>query len=35
MLKKAIDEGVIYITKDNITPFEYGPVIYDYVIAHT
>lgn len=34
MLKKAIDERAIYITKGHIIPVEYGPVRYDYVIAH-
>lgn len=35
MLKKAIDEEVIYIKKDYIAPVTYGPCRYDYVITHT
>lgn len=34
MLKKAIDERVIYVKKDYIVPVKYGPCIYDYMITH-
>ena len=35
MLKKAVDEEVIYIKKDYIVPNVYGPCRYDYVITYT
>lgn len=35
MLRRAIDERVIYIKKDYIKPITYGPCKYDYVITYT
>ena len=35
MLKKAVDEEVIYIKKDYIVPNVYGPYRYNYVITYT
>ena len=34
MLKKAVDEEVIYIKKDYITSDIYGSCRYDYVITY-
>ena len=34
MLKKAVDEEVIYIKKDYIEPNVYGPCRYNYVITY-